>query len=506
MSAYLKSYVIAVDIGTTSAKTLLVDKAGKITASYSVHYPMDTPSPEIAEQDPEIILQAVITGIGATIRQSGISGDQVLCVSFSSAMHSLMAVNQEGLPLTPLITWADNRSAAYASLLRGNGEGQKLYTRTGTPIHPMSPLIKLMWMRDNQPDIFAQAYKFIGMKEYIFYRLFKSYVVDYSIASATGLFNINRMDWDDLALEYAGILADRLSRLVPASHREIGLGQEIAMAMGLPTSTPFVVGAADGPLANLGAGAVDPGIFALSIGTSGAVRSIVSQPVVDPEGRLFCYALADGLWTIGGPINNGGIVFRWTRDVLASLEAEDGIRKGRDPYDYLTELAHDISPRAPYWNTNARGVFFGLSMNHSKKHMIRSVMEGIAFRLHSVVTALEELTGPAREIRVSGGFARSTLWRQMLSDVMDRSVTVMDTVESSGLGAAYLGFWAMGEFPHLLGVKDWGRCTERHISDQENYNTYKELIGIYMRLYHQLSGEFDAIAEYQLRAQKQLTD
>ncbi|MCL6460005.1 MAG: gluconate kinase [Gorillibacterium sp.] len=516
MNAYPKSYVVAADIGTTSAKTLLVTKEGKIVASHSVHYPMNTPSPEIAEQDPEVIFQAVVTGIAELLHQSGISGDQVLCVSFSSAMHSLMAVSQQGCPLTPLITWADNRSASYASLLRANGEGKRIYERTGTPIHPMSPLIKLMWLKDNLPDVFAQADKFIGIKEYVFYRLFNSYVIDYSIASATGLFNLTGMDWDELALDHAGITAERLSRLVPASHQESGLTLEMATTMGLSVSTPFVVGAADGPLANLGAGAIDPGIFALSIGTSGAVRSIVNQPLVDPEGRLFCYALADGLWTIGGPINNGGIVFRWTRDVLASLEAEEGLRRGLDPYDYLTELAHDIDPgaggliflpfllgeRAPYWNANARGVFFGLSMSHNKKHMIRAVMEGIVYRLHSVVNALEELAGPAFEIRASGGFARSSLWRQMLADVMDKPVTVMASVESSGLGAAYIGFWAMGEFPDLFGVKDWVQCNERHTSDQECHSTYKELTDIYERVYHQLSGEFDAIAEYQQRAQK----
>jgi len=514
MSADPKSYVIAVDQGTTSAKTLLVDNMGRILASHSVHYPMNTPSPEIAEQDPDVILQAVVTGIAETLRQSGVPGEQVLAVSFSTAMHSLMAVDAGGNPLTPLITWADNRSATYALSLKQSGLGRELHRRTGTPIHPMSPLTKLMWMKDNAPELFATAHKFIGVKEYIFQRLFGTYVIDYSIASATGLFNLEQLDWDGLALSQAGIQAERLSRPVPASHCEIGLRPEMAAVLGLPADTPFVVGAADGPLANLGAGAIDPGIWALSIGTSGAIRSVVDHPVADPDGRLFCYALADGLWTVGGPINNGGIVFRWTRDVLATQEAEEGARRGLDPYDYLTELAAEIPPgagglvflpfllgeRAPYWNANARGVFFGLSMSHSKKHMIRAVMEGIVYRLNSVANALTELTGPAEEIRASGGFARSSLWRQMLADVLDRPVTVMDTVECSGLGAAYMGFWALGVFPDLQGIKAWTRCSERHLGDPAVRGTYQELARIYERVYQQLSGEFDAIAEYQHRA------
>jgi gluconokinase len=514
MSAYPKPYVIAVDQGTTSAKTLLVDNKGSILASHSVHYPMHTPSPEIVEQDPDVIMQAVVTGIAETLRQSGVPGEQVLCVSFSTAMHSLMAVDEAGNPLTALITWADNRSANHASALKQSKVGRELHQRTGTPIHPMSPLTKLMWMKEHTPELFATAFKFIGVKEYMFQRLFGTYVVDYSIASATGLFNLERLEWDELALSQAEIQADRLSRPVPSSHSERGLRPEMAAVMGLPADTPFVVGAADGPLANLGAGAIDPGIWALSIGTSGAIRSVVDRPIADPAGRLFCYALADGLWTVGGPINNGGIVFRWTRDVLATQEAEEGVRLGFDPYDYLTGLAAEIpagagglvflpfllGERAPHWNANARGVFFGLSMSHSKKHMIRAVMEGIVYRLNSVACALEELAGPALELRASGGFARSALWRQMLADVLDRPVTVMDTVESSSLGAAYMGFWALGVFPDLQGIKAWTRTSERHLGDPAVHGTYRELTQIYERVYQQLSGEFDAIAEYQHRA------
>jgi len=506
-----KRYVIAADMGTTSVKVLLVDRQGTVVYAHSEFYPMHTPSPEIAEQDPDRMMKAALTGIGELMRAAQARPADILCVSFSAAMHSLLAVDAAGAPLTPLITWADNRAAAHAEELKRTGLGREIYERTGTPIHPMSPLVKLLWLRKHQPEVFARASKFIGIKEYVFHRLFGRYVVDHSTASATGLLHMHTLSWDSLALSTVGIGADRLSEPVPADHREAGLPEWAAAQTELSADTPFVVGAADGPLANLGAGAVAPGSWALTIGTSGAVRTTVTAPLADPQGRLFCYALADGLWTVGGAINNGGIMFRWTRDVLATLEAEEGRRKGMDPYDFLAELAHEVPPgseglvflpfllgeRAPYWNSNARGVFFGLSMNHGKKHMIRAVMEGVVYRLHSVAGALEELTGSAGEIRASGGFARSPLWRQMLADVLEKPVAVMDSVESSGVGAAYLGFWAMGEFPNLAGIREWTRTTGSHRPDPQSREVYRELTGLYARLYQRLLPEFDAIAKLQ---------
>ncbi|SHE11543.1 Glycerol kinase [Chlamydia abortus] len=506
-----KHYVIAADLGTTSTKTLVIDRGGRVMASHSIEYPLHTPRPDIAEQDPLEICEAVIRGIGEVIRKAGISSHEVLCVSFSSAMHSLIAVDREGQPLTPCITWADNRSISYTGRLKTDGKGHEIYLRTGTPIHPMSPLTKLMWMKDHQPDVFQQAYKFIGIKEFVFARLFARYVIDYSLASATGMFHLRNLGWDREALEIAGITADRLSEPVPTTYCLEGLQPDTAARMGLAPDTPFVVGASDGVLANLGAGAFEEGIYSVTIGTSGAVRGVVREPLTDPRGRLFCYALKEDFWVIGGPINNGGIMFRWVRDQLATLEAEEGRRKGMDPYDYLTQLAEEVpagsggllflplmlGERAPYWNANARGVFFGLSMFHEKKHMIRSVLEGVVYRIHSVVQALEEIGGHTKEIRASGGFARSPFWRQVIADVLGTPVTVPDSIESSGLGAAQLGLLALGEVGDFSGVHDWVKANHRHEVNPANHELYRELTEIYLRVYKQLAGEFDAISAFQ---------
>ncbi|MFE5319736.1 gluconokinase [Paenibacillus sp. NPDC056579] len=506
-----KPYIIAADLGTTSAKTLVIDKEGRVLASNSIEYPLYTPRPDMAEQNPDEIFHAVVQGIQAVIAKARILPSQVLCVSFSSAMHSLIAVDRDLNLLTQSITFADNRSVGYVKKLKEELDGHQIYMNTGTPLHPMSPLLKLMWFRDNQPDIFEKAYKFIGIKEYVFAKLFGKFVIDYSLASATGLFNLRNLKWDELALKACGVREEQLSEPVSTVHYLTGLKEQYAQAMGLPTDVPFVVGASDGVLANLGVGAFEEGVYAVTIGTSGAVRGVVREPVTDPKGRLFCYALKEDFWVVGGAINNGGIMFRWVRDQLATAEAEEGRRRGLDPYDYLTSLAEEVAAgsdgliflplltgeRAPYWNANARGVFFGLSLYHQKKHMIRAVLEGVVYRINSVLGALEELSGPTKEIRASGGFARSKFWLQCMADVTGSSVAVPNSIESSGLGAAQLGMLAMGEIQDFSSVHNWMQIQHSHLPNSENHQLYQQLTNIYQRVYHQLKDEFDAIAAYQ---------
>ncbi|MGE0995291.1 FGGY family carbohydrate kinase, partial [Bacillus sp. GMa5/2] len=209
----------------------------------------------------------------------------ILCVSFSSAMHSIIAVDEKGEPLTRCITWADNRSASWAEKIKNDMNGHEIYLRTGTPIHPMSPLSKLVWLQNEQAELFAKSYKFISIKEYVFYKLYKEYVIDYSIASATGMFNLKSLKWDEEVLHVAGITDEKLSKLVPTTHSLTGLDEELAKEMNVLVSTPFVVGASDGVLSNLGVNAIDPGVVAVTIGTSGAIRAVTNRPVTDQIGR-----------------------------------------------------------------------------------------------------------------------------------------------------------------------------------------------------------------------------
>ncbi|WP_379128637.1 gluconokinase [Paenibacillus sp. sgz500958] len=505
------NYMIGVDIGTTSTKAVLFEENGTITAQADEGYPLHKPSPDAAEQDPGQILQAVIHTISKVILDGGIQPQQILFVSFSSAMHSVIAVDQDGTPLTHCITWADNRSAECAQVLKNELNGHELYLRTGTPIHPMSPITKLMWLRKDHPEMFHKAAKFISIKEYVFAKLFGEYVVDHSIASATGMFNLEKLDWDAEALEIAGISAERLSRPVPTTHIMQGLLPEWAEKLGLQAGTPFIVGASDGVLSNLGVGAIKPGVVAATIGTSGAIRTVVDRPMTDPKGRIFCYALTEKLWVIGGPVNNGGILFRWVRDEFAASEVETAKRLGIDPYEVLTRIAEQVNPgsegllfhpylmgeRAPLWNPDARGSFFGLALNHRKEHMIRAVLEGVIFNMYTVLLAMEEQMGRPTQILATGGFARSFLWRQMMADIFDQQVVVPESFESSCLGAVVLGLYATGKSDSLDIVFDMIGSTHQHEPIEAHANIYKQLLPIYISVCRSLESQYEAIARFQ---------
>lgn len=504
-----KSYVIAVDIGTTSTKALLIDQAGQIVVTHSVGYRLHTPKPDRAEQNPDDIYRGVIKAIRYVMDASHIAPQDVRCVSFSAAMHSVLAVDEHNNPLTPSMTFADNRSVDYVQKLEAEQLGLRIFRRTGTPIHPMSPLLKLMWLKEHEPHIFSAAHKFVGIKEYVFAKFFNRFVVDYSIASATGLFNLEELKWDRLALQTVGMSDEQLAEPVPPTY--VLRGASHAEQMGLDAHTPFVIGASDGTLANLGIGAIEPSVHAVTIGTSGAVRTVVRKPLIDPDGRLFCYCLTEDYWVIGGAINNGGVVLRWVKEQLATQEASDAMAQQHDPYDALLDIAEGVAPgadgllclpmfagtRAPYWNANARGVFFGLTLYHEKKHMIRAALEGVIFRIHAVLHIIEQLAGKAEHIKASGGFARSKLWCSILADVAGTRVTVPDCIESSGLGAAKLGLLAMGDIDDFNELSDWDTAREHIEPNEVNRDIYGELTAIFSRVYEQLVAEFDAIAKFQ---------
>lgn len=500
--------MIGVDIGTTSTKAVLFNEKAEALCRHGVEYPLHTPAPGTAEQDPEEIFQAVIKAIKEVTVQAE---EEISFVSFSSAMHSLILVDENGQPLTGSITWADNRSAGWAEKIKKEYNGMDIYRRTGTPIHPMSPLVKLAWLNAEHHDLFSKAAKFISIKEFVFHRFFGEYVVDYSIASATGMFNLENLSWDEEALNTAGVTGVQLSKPVPTTESLTGLKEEYTEMLGLPADTPFVVGASDGVLSNLGVNAIEPGVVAVTIGTSGAIRAVTDRPVTDPKGRIFCYALTDKHWVIGGPVNNGGMIFRWVRDELASAEVEVAKRIGKDPYEVLTDIAEKVEPgsegllfhpymageRAPLWNAKARGSFFGLGMHHKKEHMIRAVLEGIVMNLYSVLLALEELIGSPTRVQATGGFARSELWRQMLADIFDQEVEVPESFESSCLGAVVLGMYGQGTLDSLEEVKSMVGSVHSHQPDEKATEAYRRLMPIFIRLPRLLESEYEEISAYQ---------
>lgn len=503
--------VIGVDIGTTSTKVISFDRRGNILAEESAGYSLNSPGPGRAEQDPNEVLEAVLDSLAAVVRATRERGNEISGVSFSAAMHSLLALDAYGEPLTPAIIYADNRASEQAARIRDDLDEANLHRRTGTPIHPMSPLTKILWFKEQDPDTFRAVAKWVSIKEYVFFELFGEYVVDHSIASATGLFNLENLDWDATALEVASISREQLSHPVPTTHVVEGMKDEYAERLSLDADTPFVVGANDGVLANLGLGATEPGIVACSIGTSGAVRSVIDRPQVDEGGKLFCYALTEDKWVIGGPINNGGIALQWAVEGLFPGLKEKAQEEGRDPYELASELVEDVQAgsegviflpyltgeRAPQWNPDAKGVFFGLTLQHGREHLIRAVMEGVIYQMYAVQRALEEVTGEPKEIRATGGFAQSTVWRQIMADVHGREISFPESYESSCLGAALLGMKALNIVDSREAAEALLKIPTRHQPIEENAAAYEKSVPIFDKLYDRLEPLFTEISELQ---------
>lgn len=510
----MTNYMLGVDIGTTSTKAVLFTESGEIVQQENIGYPLYTPDISTAEQDPEEIFQAVVKSISNVMSLSRIAPDKLLFISFSSAMHSVIAIDENDQPLTQCITWADNRSEAWARKIKQELNGHEVYKRTGTPIHPMSPLSKIAWIVNDRPELAAKVKKYIGIKEYVFNKFFNRYVVDHSLASAMGMMNLKNLAWDEEALQIAGVSSDQLSELVPTTEIFSDCNPRLAKKLGISPQTSFVIGASDGVLSNIGVNAIGKGEVAVTIGTSGAIRTVIDHPQTDEKGRIFCYALTEKHWVIGGPVNNGGMVLRWIRDEFASAEVETAKRLGIDPYEVLTKIAERVRPgadgllfhpylageRAPLWNPDVRGSFFGLTMSHKKEHMIRAALEGVIYNLYTVFLALlEVMDEPVVRIQATGGFARSDVWRQMMADIFDLEVVVPESYESSCLGACILGLYATGEIDSFDVVSDMIGSTFKHTPIESDVQEYRELLPIFINLSRVLEREYTSIAKYQRR-------
>jgi len=502
--------IIGLDIGTSSAKAVAFDLNGTVLSHHSISYPILNPSEGFYEQDPDVMYYACIESIAHVmidLQQSPGEKRQLLCISVSSAMHGLIAVDKAGMPLTNCMIWADRRSEDIAVDLQESEAGRLLYQQTGTPIHPMSLLCKIMWMKSNDQNIFAQSHKFIGIKELFLFRLFGVYVVDHSIASATGLFDIHHLRWSDLALRLADISEKQLSIPTPVDYVLRAPSREIASLMRIPEDTPFVIGGSDGCLANLGVGAIRPGVASVTVGTSGAIRVASLQPNNEHKQRLFTYLLRSSEYIIGGAVNNGGVLRNWFRDNFLQEYGEAELDE--DASTWLNDIVASVAPgsegliflpyltgeRAPHWNANAKGVYFGIQLHHNRAHFARAMMEGMLFAIYSVGIALEENTGPIHTIFASGGLARSSIWVQMLADIFNKPVLVKNTVESSAWGAALIGMEALGI--HSVVPPGQEKTVEGEDDIEHDYKPNAENHAVYVRnfrkferLYQKLEGEF----------------
>lgn len=489
----MDSIVIGLDIGTTSIKAVAFHQNGIVHNEYEVAYPLHTPQPSWAEQDPLLIETAAMTVIRHVVSHIQ-DKEKIVAIGLSSAMHSLICINSKGEALSPLITWADGRATTQAKKIKE--QFPNLYEATGTPIHPMAPLVKLLWMKETNFQPYQQADKFVSIKEFLLYRWFGAQFVDYSIAAATGLFDIHTLQWNQQTLQLADITEAQLFTPVPPTTKIIGLKSEVASQLGLPMDIPFVIGASDGVLANLGIGAITPGEVAITIGTSGAIRQLVNKPQIDQQHETFCYTFTDSLSLIGGPTNNGGIVLNWLKEMFGNRVSYDNMTESAKLVpagaEGLLFLPYLNGERAPMWNSQMKGNIFGLTVRHQKEHIIRAGMEGVILSIYHVGQALERLAGPPKKIYASGGFARSPLWLQILADVFNQEVQVPISHQSSAWGAAWIALHSIGLADDITEIKKHIPMKGQYIPNEENHQIYMEMFSLYRRLSKSMNDYFSS--------------
>lgn len=438
----MTEYFIGVDVGTGSVKAVAVSREGIVLSNAQIHYQHKNVISGLVH-NPEDIYLAFIQALRKLA--SEISG-RPLSICLSTAMHSLILIGKNNEPLTPMITWADDRAADIAEKTRRSSIGEMLYEATGTPLHATSPLFKIMWFRKNAEELFRDTHRFISIKEYIWYKLFGVYEVDHSIASASGLMNIIKCEWDSNALALAGITSDQLSSLVSVRHSRVSSSAPELQDTELKNAK-FIIGSSDGCMANLGSFATEKGTAALTIGTSGAIRIASRTPIYNYEAMTFNYRLDENLFICGGPTNNGGIILKWYVENLLGRSLQNikdyddilgqakSINAGSDGLIFLPYL---LGERAPHWNNKASGVFFGIDFQHGQPHFTRAVIEGIGMALYDISRAIDLDEHSIQAIHASGGFVHSKLWLQILADIFGCKLMLMNTTDASALGAAYL--------------------------------------------------------------------
>ncbi|MGM0876199.1 MAG: gluconokinase [Bacillota bacterium] len=480
-----REFVIGLDIGTTSVKAVVFHLNGKVISESEQLITSIYPQQGWVEQDPNEIEQFAVQAVRNAIEQANVQKNELVAIGFSAAMHSLICIDENGEPLSQALIWADGRSSEQAEKLMQT-EGIKIYTKTGLPIHPMSPLSKLLWMKDVEYDPYLQANYFLSIKEFILLKWFNQRVIDYSMAAATGLFNANTLEWDDEIVALAGIKKEQLSDIVPPTKVLTGIKTNIAEKMGISNDMPFTIGAADGQLANLGIGAISPGEVAVTAGTSGAIRQFTKGFQITDKHETFCYAFTEDYSIIGGPTNNGGIALQWLKELLNYEGSFDDFTKEAEHVapgaEGMLFLPYINGERAPLWDQQAKGNFYGMTVTHKKEHFVRAVLEGITFNLYQIGQALENLAGEPDKIYVNGGLSRSQLWLQMLADVFGKEVYVSESHHSAAWGAAWTALVALGKVGSFEEIKKNIPMSDPVVPNEKNHEIYSAAYKKYERL------------------------
>ncbi len=505
MTSHL-GYAIGIDLGTSSCKTIIIDQNGKPLSFGSANYVFPGKNFSWIEQPPDILYRAVIKSLKSAINNfpTNRSMNECIGMSIGGALHSVLSLDQNDKPISNVITWADSRSFQQTELLAAITNPHDHYMNSGCPNHPMYPISKIKWMQQNTPDQFNNSARFISAKEYITWKLCGEFIVDYATASGSGLLNIHTLDWEKNSLSFAGIKKNQLSVLASPAERIGVLRSDIAKQVGLPKNIPISLGSADAVNSSLGAASVTPEKLTCMIGSSGAIRTITKKPLLDQEERLWCYAIDPDNWLTGGAINNGGLAISWLCETLSHIvqsrrqisfeQIMNWAEQAPPGSDGVICLPFFVKERSPYWNPNMRAIFFGLTLQHNHTHLARSIIEGIGFRLLSVLNAVQDLSGKERfEICTSGGFTKSSFWVQVLSDIFNQPMKIPSIGETSAVGAAFWVLISEGIVPKISDLVTLVQIDKTYYPNQMNYEIYKQNYRNYSEIYFSTRKIYDNI-------------
>ncbi len=483
---------------------------GKLEGSAFSPYPTLYPRLGWAEQDAEQYWQAFCRSTQDLLEKSRIPAGQLAAVSFSGQMMAALPVDRQGRALRNSIIWADLRSTSQAESLSQRIDPDRVYRISGHRLSPSYSAAKIMWIKENEPEVYKRTHKFIHAKDYLVGRLTGALLTDYSDASGMNLLDITALRWSEETLEAAGIDPEKLPEIVESTQVAGRISDQAAAASGLLSGTPVIIGGGDGACATCGAGVVSENQAYIYLGTSTWMAVASSKPLLDPSKRTFtfCHFLR-GLYFPAGTMQAGGGSYQWLRNTLGDAESRAAQEAGVDPYEILNLKAAEapcgsggllylpylMGERSPLWDPQARACFIGLTMLHGKKHMIRSVLEGVAFNMRRIYEAFHEQGVRSERIRLIGGGARSRLWRSIFADVLEIPVVRLNFIEeATSVGAAIAGGVGAGLFSSIQEADRLVQETELTACNPENFPVYRQNYALFRSCYERLRDLFPQLA------------
>jgi len=512
----MAKYLCGIDNGTTGTKAMIFDLSGNLISEDYREYKCEYPKPGWVDQDAEMLFTSSCAALKSAIEKSGIDPSDIAAMGLSTQRCTMVPVDEACRPLRKAISWQDNRSNAECEWIREKIGAERYFEITGLPIANVWAFPAILWIRNNEPEVFERTNKFLLMQEFILHRLgAEGYPEDWSNGSLQGLMEIDTFQWSKEIVDAAGMRIDQLPDLVPSGKLVGRVSKEAAALTGMVEGTPLVTGGGDQQCAGIGAGVISEGLCEVTLGTAGVSLCAMDTPRKDPDMKMPCSAHAyPGKWECEGLQNAAGASYRWFRDTLANFEVAEGARNGVDPYILLNEAASKTpagsrglvyvpylaGASAPNWDGSAKGSFVGLTLAHDFGCMVRSVMEGISLETREILEAFESLGLELREVRITGGGTKSEFWNQMQADIYGKRVSKLAVGEATVLGAAILGGVGVGAFESIEdGVEKMVKIESFYDPDPTANAVYNELFEIYRNVYRSLAqgNVYGQIAEFQ---------